>query len=131
LAEVVGACVEAGAVSISTVALHLRPGVREHYLSWLRTARPELVEETERRYQRAYLPAREQEELTDRVRHLVESARGTMMAPRASITERVRAHMGGDRRPAEVSGLAEGSGPAAAQQLRLDLETAYSGSEER
>ena len=40
---VVDACVAAGATSISAVALHLRPGVREHYLGWLASARPDLV----------------------------------------------------------------------------------------
>ena len=37
------ACVDAGAVSVSAVALHLRPGVREHYLAWLEGARPDLM----------------------------------------------------------------------------------------
>src|SRR5687767_3657541 len=36
LAEVVQACVEAGAVAITPIALHLRPGVREHFMVWLR-----------------------------------------------------------------------------------------------
>ena len=36
LTEVVEACADAGAVSVSGVALHLRGAVREHYLDWLR-----------------------------------------------------------------------------------------------
>jgi DNA repair photolyase len=43
LEAVVNACVEAGAASISTVILHLRPGVRELFLPWLRRERPDLV----------------------------------------------------------------------------------------
>ena len=35
LDAVVRACVEAGAASITPMLLHLRPGVREHYLAWL------------------------------------------------------------------------------------------------
>src|SRR5207253_410701 len=35
LEEVVRAVVDAGAVSVSPVLLHLRPGVREHYMGWL------------------------------------------------------------------------------------------------
>src|ERR1017187_1069454 len=35
LRAVAQACLEAGAVSVTPVALHLRPGVREHYLAWL------------------------------------------------------------------------------------------------
>ena len=40
LREVIGACVEAGAVSISAVPLHLRPGTREHFLSRPPPGRP-------------------------------------------------------------------------------------------
>ncbi len=59
------ACSEAGAVSVTPVALHLRPGVREHYLSWLAANRPELVEMYERRFlHRAYQPRQVQRHLT-------------------------------------------------------------------
>ena len=74
--EVVAGCVEAGAVSISSVALHLRPGVREHYLGWLAAARPDLVDEYRRRYLRSYLPAEEQAALAAQVRSSVAQARG-------------------------------------------------------
>jgi DNA repair photolyase len=43
LEEVVSACLEAGATSISSILLHLRPGVRELYLPWLQRERPDLV----------------------------------------------------------------------------------------
>ena len=43
LEEVVGACLAAGATSISSILLHLRPGVRELYLPWLQRERPDLV----------------------------------------------------------------------------------------
>lgn len=76
LEEVVEGCVEAGAVSISSVALHLRPGVREHFMVQLAKTHPDLVGEYERRYRRAYLPAAEQEALAARVRQLVAQARG-------------------------------------------------------
>ncbi len=46
------ACVEAGAPSISPLLLHLRPGVREHYLGWL-AARPDLVDRYRRTYPRS------------------------------------------------------------------------------
>jgi DNA repair photolyase len=73
--EVVAACVEAGAVSISSVALHLRPGVREHYLGWLAGARPDLVEEYRRRYRTSYLPAGERGALAAQVRSSLARAR--------------------------------------------------------
>jgi DNA repair photolyase len=43
LEEVVSACLDAGATSISSILLHLRPGVRELYLPWLQRERPDLV----------------------------------------------------------------------------------------
>ena len=73
--EVMAGCVEAGAVSITPVALHLRRGVREHYLEWLAGARPDLVDEYRRRYRGSYLPAGEQEALAAQVRSSVARAR--------------------------------------------------------
>jgi DNA repair photolyase len=90
LRQVVEACVEAGAVSISPIALHLRPGVRDHFMAWLSAAHPELVEEYERWYRRAYLPAAEQERLAGEVRRLVEEARGTFVSPARSRAARPR-----------------------------------------
>ncbi|HZD65572.1 MAG TPA: radical SAM protein [Acidimicrobiales bacterium] len=77
LAAVVSACVDAGAVSVTPVALHLRPGVREHYLAWLGDHRPDLVAAYHRRYpgNRAYLPRREQEDLARAVEALVADRR--------------------------------------------------------
>ncbi len=43
LTEVAQACAAAGATSVSPIALHLRSGVREHYLGWLSRRRPDLV----------------------------------------------------------------------------------------
>lgn len=66
--KVVTACLEAGAVSVSAVPLHLRPGVREHYLAWLRAVRPDLSETYERLFQRgAYQPATVQTHLSNLV----------------------------------------------------------------
>jgi len=42
LRAVTEACVAAGAVSVTPIPLHLRPGVREHYLEWLSGVRPDL-----------------------------------------------------------------------------------------
>jgi DNA repair photolyase len=75
LDAVVRACVEAGARSISPVLLHLRPGVREHYLDWLHGTHPELADDYARRYQRAYAPNRERAELAHTVRELVDRHR--------------------------------------------------------
>lgn len=56
VAAVRRACREAGATSVSTIKLHLRPGVREHFMTWLGDSRPELVAIYEDLYRgRSYL----------------------------------------------------------------------------
>ena len=63
------ACLEAGAVSVTPVALHLRPGVREHYLDWLSRTRPELAELHAQRFRKgSYQPRAEQHRLSEIVR---------------------------------------------------------------
>jgi DNA repair photolyase len=87
LDEVVGACVEAGAPSISPVLLHLRPGVKEHYLGWLAEQRPDLLERHARLYPGSYAPKQERARIAQLVRDLVEkhrTARGSRRAPRRS-----------------------------------------------
>jgi DNA repair photolyase len=72
LREVVEACLDAGAVSVSAVALHLRPGVREHFMGWLARERPDLVALYERRFgPRAYQAKTVQRELNDLVAGIV------------------------------------------------------------
>ncbi len=68
---VVKAAVAAGATSITPIMLHLRPGVREHYLEWLGATRPALAEATDRRYAGAYGPADERRDLAGMVRRMV------------------------------------------------------------
>ncbi len=102
LQAVVEAACGAGATSISAVALHLRPGVRDHYLDWLRGVDPGLAAATAARYRGAYLPKVDQRSLAAVVRTMVESAGGRPLSPRrarwvdGSPTDRVRAQMGGD-----------------------------------
>jgi DNA repair photolyase len=88
--EVVKACIDAGAVSVSAMFLHLRPGVKEHYLGWLRGARPDLVPEYLRRYGRSgYLPKADQEPLrsiVDRVLREAGRVTGASDRSRASTT---------------------------------------------
>jgi DNA repair photolyase len=78
---VVKACVNAGAVSVSPIALHLRKGVKDHFMEWLRTARPDLVPEYERRYRRDYLPPSEQDAIGEIVRTSAASVRGRAVSP--------------------------------------------------
>jgi DNA repair photolyase len=82
LEAVVDACVAAGARSISTVLLHLRPGVREVFLDRLARSHPHLVADYERRYRdRTYAPKADQAALQARVHDLVR-ARGGLAADR-------------------------------------------------
>jgi DNA repair photolyase len=65
---VVEAAKAAGAVSVTGVPLHLRGSVREHYLSWLAGAHPDLVPRHERLFAKgAYQPRTER----DRINRLI------------------------------------------------------------
>ncbi|MDQ1397614.1 MAG: hypothetical protein QOG64_2873, partial [Acidimicrobiaceae bacterium] len=107
LREVVEAVAGAGAVSISAINLHLRAGVREHFLGWLGKARPDLLDEYQRRYRRAYLPAAEQKALTERVRR--------MLPRRARPTQRSLYA----KRPLAPSGVQRTAVVSPAEQLPL------------
>lgn len=105
LGEVVEAVVAAGAATVSTVGLHLRGAVRDHYLEWLRGVDPALATETGRRYRGSYLPAADQTALAEMVGGMVQRARSrhpggdsTSGWVAGSVRDRVRAQMGGDRR---------------------------------
>ena len=86
LEAVVKGCVEAGARSISPLLLHLRPGVREHYLEWLAGDRPDLVDRYRALYPGSYAPRRNQDELSALVRDLVARHGGRVAGPRQAIS---------------------------------------------
>jgi hypothetical protein len=71
LAEVVEACIEAGAVSVSPILLHLRPGVRELFMPWLEGYRPDLVERYRTLYAASYATPGARARLTQRVDDIV------------------------------------------------------------
>ncbi len=67
----VAALVEAGVVSITPLALHLRPGAKEWYAAWLTREHPELVPHYRALYgKRAYVGAAYSREVSARVRRL-------------------------------------------------------------
>jgi DNA repair photolyase len=79
--EVVKACVDAGAVSISSIYLHLRRGVKEHFMGWLQDARPDLAAMYAAQYRRSsYLGKDKGAELSARVRDAIRGA-GGLAAP--------------------------------------------------
>ena len=68
LAEVAAAVRGAGGHILGVLPLHLRPGVREHFLGWLAEYDPDLHADYERRYaRRTYAPS----EYIDRLRTAV------------------------------------------------------------
>jgi DNA repair photolyase len=74
LEETVQQIAAAGAVHVTPIVLHLRPGAREWYLRWLRWAHPELVAKYEEFYGRgSYAPKAYQERIAGQVRELAAS----------------------------------------------------------
>ncbi len=91
---------EAGAPHVSPIVLHLRPGTREWFLGWLRTAHPELVGRYAEMYRRgAYAPKEYQARIAGQVHELAEKYGVGRTTPREA-----RAIRSPDSRP-------DGSGP--------------------
>lgn len=113
--RLVRAALDAGATSVSAVLLHLRPGVREHYLAWLREQDAPLAEQIDNRYRSAYGPKQARRSLNERVRALV--ARHGGVRP---TTRRARSARFSRPRPRPKA-------PAAEHQLRLDITAGRAG----
>ena len=76
----VEACLEAGAVSISPILLHLRPGVREVFMPWLEGYRPDLVERYRTLHAASYATPGARARLTQKVDDIVDRLGGTAHA---------------------------------------------------
>ena len=71
LADTVGAIADAGAVHVSPIVLHLRPGAREWFMAWLREHHSNLVGPYERLYRGgSYAPKAYQEQISATVHEL-------------------------------------------------------------
>jgi DNA repair photolyase len=103
LRAVVEAALDAGAVSISPIMLHLRPGVREEFMPWLEATYPDLVPRYREAYARPYGPKADRDRLGSMVRSMV----GGRTKRRARSPGASRFDRGG------------GSGPQPATQLPL------------
>ncbi|MFD8676186.1 Rv2578c family radical SAM protein [Streptomyces seoulensis] len=99
LRDTVRAIAESGATSVTPLVLHLRPGAREWFMSWLGEHHPHLVTRYQRLYAGgAYAPTWYQRRVTRQVHEL---AREYGIGPtRAGATRRVRPART-DARPAE------------------------------
>ncbi|HLF99541.1 MAG TPA: radical SAM protein [Acidimicrobiia bacterium] len=106
--DVVAACLDAGARSISPIMLHLRPGVRDHYIGWLAERRPDLLARHESIYRRgAYAPNDVQRRIAERVARAIERHGG--LAPRGGGARRI------------TTPACPTAAPVAPQQLHLDV----------
>jgi DNA repair photolyase len=81
LAAVVQGAIEAGASSIVPIVLHLRPGVRDVFLPWLKGIRPDLLARYEELYRRSYAPKDVTRQLVGTVHDLVRRNGGTRPRP--------------------------------------------------
>ncbi|MFF9359934.1 Rv2578c family radical SAM protein [Streptomyces griseoluteus] len=99
LRDTVRAIAESGATSVTPLVLHLRPGAREWFMSWLAEHHPHLVARYQRLYAGgSYAPTWYQRRVTRQVHEL---AREYGIGPtRASATRRIRPART-EERPAE------------------------------
>jgi DNA repair photolyase len=106
VAEIVARARQAGARSVTPIALHLRAGVREIFMDWLEREHPELTRRYGEIYARgAYAPADERRRLAELVRG--ERPRGTVQRfTRPLPPRRPSAAL---RREQAVAPLAQGS----------------------
>jgi DNA repair photolyase len=87
--EILELCAEAGATSIGGICLHLRGEVRDVFMDWLRSYRPDLVPRYESLYARgAYAPKAERERLSQLVRAGRRVTRGLRRDPAGNGYER-------------------------------------------
>lgn len=85
--EVVRAAIDARATHVSPILLHLRPTVREEYMSWLAENYPDLVPRYEAMYARSpYGPKEQRNALGRTVGRIISAAGG--IKPRAHIAAR-------------------------------------------
>ena len=67
LDEVLAACAAAGVAHASPIVLHVRPGIRDHFMPWMKRAYPWLYPRYVELYgKRAYAPKAYQEEVSER-----------------------------------------------------------------
>ncbi len=117
------ACKAAGANVAGVVALHLRPGVREHYLSGLERARPDPVGLYAEQFARgSYQPKAEQERLNALVRDVMAGGAACGRRKPPATNNRPEAQAEGSRGPARAALAARPTAarsPAEDHQLAL------------
>ncbi len=95
LAATVEAIAAAGATYVTPIVLHLRPGAREWFMSWLSATHPELMPRYRQMYAKSsYAPKTYQDDVCAQVRELAKAA--GIGKPRT--TDRTPAHNSGHRK---------------------------------
>jgi DNA repair photolyase len=103
LRQVVEACIDAGASSVSPIMLHLRPGVREEFMPWLAETYPDLVPRYERMYRTTYGPASDRKALGASVAGIVKALGGLRANASSSDRRRLRRDRSGRSRGEEAT----------------------------
>ena len=123
--DVVRAALDAGAVSVGSVLLHLRPGVRDHFLATLERDRPDLVARYRQLYPpgRSYAPAAERRRVGGLVQGFVRQHGGRTMASSDGNEDGDGLARPATARPVAVRARTAGGGPdrSAVDQLALGL----------
>ena len=100
LAAAVRQAADAGAVHVTPIVLHLRPGAREWFLGWLREAHPDLVPRYAELYGRgAYARKEYQSRIAAQVRELAEQFGVGRNAVRGGATPRGQRTLAAPKRP--------------------------------
>jgi len=100
LAAAVRQAADAGAVHVTPIVLHLRPGAREWFLGWLREAHPDLVPRYAELYGRgAYARKEYQSRIAAQVRELAEQFGVGRNAARGGATPRGQRTLATPKRP--------------------------------
>ena len=84
LATLTEACLEAGAVSVTPVALHLRPGTKEHFFEFVERSKPDLLPSLRRKYRGSYLRSGEGSAVTAPVYRVLDERRIEATRPRST-----------------------------------------------
>jgi DNA repair photolyase len=87
LDAVVEAAVAAGATFVAPILLHLRRGVRDHYLEWLRAIHPELLDRYTTLYPRAGYAHPEQRRALSRLIARLVASRGGELSLRSAAQD--------------------------------------------
>ena len=94
LKEVIDAALDAGAIHIYPILLHLRPVVREEYMGWLQDTYPELVTSYEDLYRgRSYAAASDKSALDKKFKAAMEGRKTVAARPRPKRPARARAEI--------------------------------------